>query len=343
MKKAITIQFIKATVAPFIKRATALLILLSLLALSNCSKGEIPNINEGENPEEPAPPVEPPFQRVTTITNYVEYRSGNLPIILSAPHGGSTENSSYTRRSQANTGDPSFADVRDNYTIELTKEIDSELYKLTGKYPYIIMLELRRWYVDANREEHYAVPAGSPQTSVYRHYHSTITSSRNEIKNKFKRGLLIDIHGHGHTVQQVELGYSVTKTNLDKDDGTLQAGTAKNSSSIYGLTQNNKKGYNFVQLLRGTPSFGSALKSFNIECVPNHTKKSPGAEPYFNGGYITVTYGSMKSNGDFVDAIQMEFPNSYRAAGERNTTAKNVAKAILKFLEENYPFEEPLY
>lgn len=310
---------------------------LSLLLFS-CS-GKI------DNPGQQEPTEQEPFDRSTIKKDFVDYFSGNLPIILSVPHGGEQDKSSYPKRTPENS-DPS-SDVLtgvDSYTIPLAEMIEEEIFKLTGKYPYRVMLQLRRLYVDANRSRVEAVPINGPQVNVYDLYHSRITLAREAIKSKWGRGLLIDVHAHGHSVQQVELGYNVTIANLNKDDAFLQSSTtAASGSSIYGLVQNNKQRKNFVQLLRGESSFGAALIQYGVACIPNPNKLGPGDEQYFNGGYITRTYGSSSTNGGFFDSVQMEFARDQRVVANRRNTAEGVAKAIVKFLDDNYPFSAPLY
>ena len=43
----------------------------------------------------------------------------------------------------------------------------------------------------------------------YQLFHDQIITFRQEIINNYNRGLLIDIHGHGHPIQRIELGYLI--------------------------------------------------------------------------------------------------------------------------------------
>ncbi|MFA6770873.1 MAG: hypothetical protein WCR71_06835, partial [Bacteroidales bacterium] len=191
-------------------------------------------------------------------------------------------------------------------------------------------------YVDMNREKKYAVPLGSKQDAVYDLYHNRIKSARSLVTILHGKGLVIDIHAHGHEVQQVELGYLISKDNLDRDNSELLAGNYSKDCSIYSISKNNKGNKNFVELLRGTNSLGYLLSKNNVPCVPNPDKLTPGLEPYFNGGHITKTHGSALSVGGTVDAIQMEFDSTARSAQRRQEYAKNIANAVLEFISLNY-------
>lgn len=276
------------------------------------------------------------FKRESLYLNYVEYKNGNLPLIISVPHDGEKTNSTFTLRTKENCPDPNFATVRDTYTTELANLIDSVVHARTGKYAHLVRCDIKRTYVDMNRERRYAVPQDSKQVDVYELYHNRMKSAKNLVTILHGRGLVVDIHAHGHAVQQVELGYLLSKTTLNKSDSEITAGNYSKESSIYSLSRNNTKNMSFVELLRGTGSFGDLLTQKNVPCVPNSAKPSPDVESYFSGGYITKTYGSVQTTGGTVDAIQMEFDSTARSAERRREYAQNVADALLQFLALYY-------
>lgn len=282
-------------------------------------------------PENPAV-----FKRESLYVDYVEYRNGNLPIIISVPHDGQKTNSAYTLRTKENCPDPNFATVRDTYTTELANLIDSVIHVRTGKYAHLVRCDIKRTYVDMNRERNYAVPRDSKQVPVYDLYHNRMKTARNLVTLLHGKGIVIDIHAHGHDMQQVELGYLLSKATLNKSDSEIMAGNYGNESSIFALSKNNTKNKNFVELLRGTGSFGDMLTQKNVPCVPNSAKPSPDTESYFNGGYITKTHGSAQATGGTVDAIQMEFDSTARSAERRKEYAQNVADAVLQFIALYY-------
>ncbi len=308
----------------------------SLLQLYSCDGKS--GMDPGQTEEEKPGNGTTVFKRSIAIQNFVEYRNGNFPLIISVPHDGSESDNSFTTRTKENTSDPNFATVRDMYTMNLAHLVDSILHARTGKYAHVVICHLKRTYVDMNRIRQYAIPAGSRQEGVYDLYHSRMQNARTLVAIEWGRGLVLDIHGHGHDIQQVELGYNLSKTELNMSDQELINGNYAIQSSIYSLSRNNKQGRNFVEILRGGNSFGNFLAARNIPCIPHSTNPSPGQDGYFSGGYITTTYGSSGTNGGTVDAIQMEFDSTARSAERRKETASNLVDAILQFIDANYKF-----
>ena len=285
------------------------------------------------------------FVRDTIIKNYIEYRTGNVPIIFSVPHGSTTEggsidNVSLIKRTENNMDekDPSFSTVLDTRTLSLSRKIDEVFFKKTGKHPYIILGKMSRKYVDFNRKRGYGVPKGGTANGVvWDTYHEFVKEARKSVEEKFGLGLLLDIHGHGHSIKRIEAGYMLTTANLNLTDAELLANEAyAEKSSIYNLVQNNKGGYDFVEMLRGTESFGTYLSNSSLPCVPSAKDVSPGTDPYFNGGYITSTYGSSKSARGKVDAIQLEFDSEARLSENLETTANRVVDVVVKFIKKHY-------
>lgn len=269
-------------------------------------------------------------EQTLQIEKYVEYREGDCPIILTVPHGGTVVESFLTLRNTANCPDPDFATDLDYNTRELADEIDKAFYQQTGKHPYMIIALIKRNHVDFNRKRSYAIPAGDENVGkIYDAYHAYVTEARNAVSQQYGHGLLLDIHGQSHS-EQIDLGYLLPVSTLDLSDATLNGGTYAASSSIPYLTRTNKLGLNFAQLLRGEKSFGGILYKNGLECVPRPGNLSPGATPYFYGGYTTRIYGSY--GGGVVDAIQCEFRYSYRDTyEERVRAAAAFARSVTEF------------
>ena len=107
--------------------------------------------------------------------NYVEYVKGNLPILLSAPHGGTLMPENIPTRTYGKKG-------TDRYTDELTQIIAQKLFEKTGKTPYVVILKLARKKLDANREIHEAAQNNEKAIEVYTTYHTLIQDFRKERK-----------------------------------------------------------------------------------------------------------------------------------------------------------------
>lgn len=269
-------------------------------------------------------------QKDIDATKYVEYRSGDCPIILCVPHGGTLVDPTLKQRTSANCPDPDFANDLDYNTRELADAIDAAIYQRMGKHPYMIIAIIKRNHIDFNREKQYAIPADDEALSrIYEYYHSHVAQACSEASSKFGHGLLLDIHGQSHS-EQIDLGYLLSVSSLNKSDAALNSGSYASSSSINHLSKTNKAGMNFAQLLRGPGSFGGLLYANGLECVPRPGNTTPGNTPYFNGGFTTKKYGSY--NGGVIDAIQVEFRYSYRdTPSQRQKASAAVAKTLEEF------------
>ena len=69
--------------------------------------------------------------RYPTEGEYIEFLKGELPLIISVPHGGYMKPGNIPER----TG--RVAKNQDIYTIEIAYEIIREIHELTGKYPHV--------------------------------------------------------------------------------------------------------------------------------------------------------------------------------------------------------------
>src|SRR5687767_711248 len=94
---------------------------------------------------EPAELAQKPGQTHFGENQYIEYLVGNLPVILSAPHGGRERPTEIPDREQG-----TFA--FDTNTQELARAVAEELHERTGGWPHLIICRLHRRKVDCNRE-----------------------------------------------------------------------------------------------------------------------------------------------------------------------------------------------
>lgn len=234
-------------------------------------------------------------------TNLVFFQRGDVPIILTAPHGGSL---SITNVAERENG----INVRDAGTYELTLLVNEELTKLLkGKKPYVVAAQFHREFIDANRiaGEAYESPSAKP---VYEAYHRHISESVTEIRKNFGgEGLLIDIHGQGRDTTSIFRGTvnGVTVMRLIEKQG---AASFTGDGSLLGLL---------------------AIDGYVI--VPANTPPGlPAEDRDYNGGFTVRTYGSSHEKG--IDAIQLELGGRLRNS-DRKSFAKDLAQAIFTFQE----------
>jgi N-formylglutamate amidohydrolase len=264
--------------------------------------------------------------------NYIEYIAGNAPLIIAAPHGGTLKPNDIPDR---NCDGCSY--VMDANTQELARNIQIAVFQQWGCYPHIIVNRLHRIKLDANRDLAEAADGDSKAEAAWREFHSFIDTAKAAILQQYGKGLFIDLHGHGHAIQRLELGYLLTKSELQKPDNEINSNSILQYSSIKSLVKQNLQNASHVQLLKGTNALGSLLATQGYPAVPSLQDPAPlPAHDYFNGGYNTLRHGSSK--GGKIDAIQIECNmNGVRDnALNRQKFADSLAKSIKRFLENYY-------
>ena len=259
---------------------------------------------------------------------YVEYYPGNLPIILSVPHGGNMMPDEINDRIYGTK-------VNDANTKELSKVIMNILNLNFGDRPYVIINNLDRKKMDANRDSVEATQSNRFAKRAWEEYHYYIESAKNKIIQDFEYGLFLDIHGHGKNPNgfydlRIWLGYLLTGDELDKSNFELNNDIYENKSSIKTLSSISSE--NFVQVLRGQNSFGSILDSLGYACIPSINDLGPEGMRYFSGGYNTYVHGSVETGGK-ISSIQIEAP---KPGVRDNYSNWNAFGEALSFTLERY-------
>lgn len=255
---------------------------------------------------------------------YVEYIPGELPIILSSPHAGLLRPEEIPNRESGVT-------VRDGEIHDLALRTAAELEKLTGKRPHVVLMHLRRIKLDPNRAIAEAAQGSPFAERAWYEYHGWIETASALVSNTTGRGFYIDLHGHGHKEQRLELGYLLSARELALADEQVNKSQYVNKSSIRTLASNTPGG--LAELLRGENSFGEILVRHGYRAVPSKSEPNPAGQPYFNGGYSTVRHGSR--SGGVIDGVQIE----HNSQGVRNSPANRaaysraLAESILEYLE----------
>jgi hypothetical protein len=262
--------------------------------------------------------------------NYIEYMAGNFPIIISVPHGGDITPYEIPDRT---CGDETVTDL---YTIDLVKEIRDAIKLITGCYPHIIINNLKRTKLDANRDLQEAACGNSFAEIAWYEFQHFIDSAAANVTKKSGKGLYLDLHGHGHTIQRLELGYLLTAIQLSYSDATLNTITYKKNNSIYNLINTNVTNLTHSDLLHGTFSLGSMFAAKGFPSVPSTDDMYPlTGQSYFTGGYNTLTHGS-KNEGS-IDGIQIECNQNVRLIEtSRKDFAINFAAVLLDYLKKHY-------
>ena len=237
-------------------------------------------------------------------TPLVEQIPGDLPIIISAPHGGSREvPGAKVREGVGLEKRPGgFVTARDGGTEELARLLITAIERQFGKKPYAVINRAHRRYLDPNRpaREAYEDPAAE---KVYETYHDALDRYCRQVKEKHSAGLLLDLHGQGSRRDTVFRG-------------------TQNGLTVTLLRQRFGEDAH-----RGERSFFALLKQRGFTVFPDPLDGPEQAG--FLGGYIVKNYGSHDRYG--IDAIQLEWGGLYRAAANRERVATSLADAVAAY------------
>ncbi|KGL64168.1 T9SS type A sorting domain-containing protein [Polaribacter sp. Hel1_85] len=186
---------------------------------------------------------------------YIEYIPGTMPVIISAPHGGTLTGSELSTRG-CGTGE------MDDNTDILIREIQKKCFDQFGVYPYIIINNLRRNKLDPNRNKSVATCSNTNVYEYFDAYHDFIDAASADITAKFGKGLYIDLHGQSHVLPRIEAGYNLTSSSYDEDlNNSSTNATELSRVTIKNLINNNLQNLTFEDLVRGSHSLGGLLQT----------------------------------------------------------------------------------
>ena len=234
-------------------------------------------------------------------TDFVSVQKGDLPIILSAPHGGLQPIPGVPERAGEGLkkGGAGFFAGRDENTELLAAAIARALESRLGKKPYFVIAKMHRKFVDANRPPEIAVEHPRAR-EVYDAYRGALAQFCDEVHARFGRGLLIDVHGQASARDTVFRG---------THNGTTDAMLAKLAGE---------------KIHAGPQSLAGLLNARGIAMKPADT--SPEASG-FTGGHIVQTYGKHEGIG----AVQCEFGMDFREKKAISAAAEKVADGVADF------------
>jgi len=279
--------------------------------------------------------------------HYIEYRPGTLNVILSVPHGGHLKPKHLPNRDFGKLVDgrrvfdhkyPKDHSVTvrtkaDKFTKELATSLANVLEKKTGRRPHVIINHLHRLKLDCNCSQSEATFGVTEVVDAWKSYHRFIELAK---KNIGKAGLYLDIHGHSHGENWIELGYLVPGRKLDTGDYNASETSIR---KLHEKLLSNGHHITIQQLVSGPHSFGgllSAIDGYSDIVVPSPRHPGPDAGQYFRGGFNVLRHGSRNEDGNEIDGIQIESPICRRMPAEREKYAEAVGCAVVEFLQLYY-------
>ena len=272
-------------------------------------------------------------QTIYSPNNHIEYHVGTVPIVLSAPHGGGQEPANIPDRTCNN---PTI--VRDSRTRELALAIDSMFHLRTGCRIHLIVCNLRRTKLDCNRDITDGACGNLDAEIAWTAFQHYIDSARLLSESNFAENFYIDLHGHGHTKQRLELGYLLWGSRLRNSDSTLNTSTFVGYSSIQNMVTSNVNNYKHAELIRGSKALGTLLTDAGYPSVPSMQDIHPDTtDPFFSGGHNTRVH-TCATPGVSANGVQIEC----NWTGVRDTKsnkikfADSLSKVLIDYLNHNF-------
>ncbi|XDD49666.1 hypothetical protein AB3N59_14885 [Leptospira sp. WS92.C1] len=268
---------------------------------------------------------------VSSRNGWSEIHIGEIPILITSPHGGTLLPNEMQTRTIGTLGN-------DSNTADLAMKIHDEIHQILGKKPHLVINRVDRSKVDMNRNRNEAVDDSSvaafgSNLIAYEDFHRLITLAHNQMTNQFGRGILVDVHGHGQEQDIVQIGLNLTEAELESDANNWAANNLHRSSSFQFLVGSGS--LTLSEALIGDDAIGTLLEEKGYPAFPNRQLRdfeSSDDNHYFTGGFITDRYGSDDSGK--IDAFQMETPgpNIRNAENTRADFAKKFAESLIQFL-----------
>mmetsp|Transcript_18528 Transcript_18528/g.26662 ORF Transcript_18528/g.26662 Transcript_18528/m.26662 type:complete len:497 (+) Transcript_18528:97-1587(+) len=288
-----------------------------------------------------------------TILNNFEYTDGGVTdslvkllgpsdpalaaaLVIAVPHGGSLKPDYIGDRTE---NDPTYCPsggcriLADSYTKPIAETLANKFIQNYCKVPYLIINELHRSKMDANREIGEAAFGNAIAESAWTKFHEYINEAQSSIQTEFGtvtntasiegvRGLVFDVHGYSGTDWHndgsdfIQWGYCLGKDSLDKNDIT----SSKTRGSFTHARQ--MPGESLECLVRGPKSLGQrfneqlplsldssetcgrGLPSLDyqdpkaVASDPTYCADNDGVCSYYSGGYDVKVHERMDWDND---------------------------------------------
>jgi hypothetical protein len=276
----------------------------------------------------PAPKV--PGESYFGTDRHVEYVAGDLPLVITVPHGGRAQPADLPPRRTGVT-------VMDANTQELARELVAELERRSGGRVHLVVSHLHRSRLDPNREIVEAANGHPGAELIWREFHAAIEGALTAAVARHGFAFLVDLHGHAHPVARLELGYALAAPQLNRADPEFDTSGVIGLSTLADLHA--RRGGSAADLIRGPRSLGTLLAAGGLPATPSGPDPQPGNQPFFAGGYIVQRHAAAAGTSK-VDGLQIECPRP----GVRDTPENRArfgritAAALLEFLREHYGF-----
>lgn len=195
------------------------------------------------------------------IREDIVYTYGNLPLVISVPHGGYYDPPSSIIPERFCDGLINNC-ARDKNSQEIARMLEEKITAMTGKYAHVIYNKLDRSKLDANREAFWAYnQCDNPRAeTAWVDFQYFIDEAKKDAIAQYGRCLYIDLHGQRRT-ESVIIGYHMTSGTLDDIIADSDSEVIADSSLNLLFNEYLGKTIPFEELLRGANSLGTILGS----------------------------------------------------------------------------------
>lgn len=254
---------------------------------------------------------------------WVEVIKGDMPLVLSVPHGGAFHDEQIPDRACPDIG--RVVKVTDRNTKPLALAVQDAFYEKYKKRPYVIIANLSRRKVDQNRPIELATCNDPIGMKAWHSYHDAVTAVVRYTK-RYGRVFFVDVHGHGHKVLRLELGYSLTKDQLKSAYNKKHTTEMHSGSSLANYLVDGGK-FDFHDMLFGAHAFGTLMEKNGERSTPSMQDPYPQKEEkFFSGGYITRKFTG--PDFPYVFGLQIEAP--FKDVRDTDKNRKKFAEAFTK-------------
>ena len=285
-------------------------------------------------PDTPAAPAaKTPGTAYFGTARYIEYVAGDLPIVLTSPHGGRLRPAAVADRKEGVTD-------MDANSQELARALAAAFHARTGAHVHLVASHLHRSKLDPNREIKEAAQGEPAAELAWREFHVSISGALAAAVARHGFAFLVDIHGHSHPIARLELGYALSSPQLNVTDTAFDRSGVIAVSTFRDL--HTRRGGSAATLLRGAHSLGALFAAQGYDAVPSPAMPDPGQHPYFSGSYI-VRHHTAAPHAAAVSGLQIECHRIGVRDTEENRAkfARAAAEVLLTFLQENYAYTAP--
>ena len=172
----------------------------------------------------PTPDVKyTPGDIITDSQGYISYRVGNTPIIITVPHDGTLNPSTFPDRTGASARAENTRKVAEQFAYFFNANSN-------GLYPHIIYNNVSRSKLDPDLNQMDGAQGNSYAHLSYGTYHSFLQTAIDSVEAYFDAGILLNLVEHNHSNQRVELGYLLSASDLDLTN--LQLNSYSGQSSV---------------------------------------------------------------------------------------------------------------